>query len=318
MKSLKYIIAASLALAACQEKPVQPDYVNNEPKTEVAKTLIEKTDMIAALYSDSETVITDGLTMTALSYLGMDGCPMRIWFLRADLSKPNLCLDQVYAGDVFQSAGSKLTEMAKKADSPDHFVWAATNSDFGSEAQKGPQGIFHHEGKCYKSTFNVLASSPNRPRCFFYMTPDKKIRMADKADYEKVVSENPDIVEAGSGGPLLIIDGVSQNIPSQKDGLTDRHPRTCMGVEKNGTTVWMMVADGRRYTWSNGLYYNDMCKIMSALGCHNMMNLDGGGSSEMIVRASKDKNEYNVINWTNDNGGEERTLYTGILFVTKK
>ena len=116
MKSLKYIIAASLALAACQEKPVQPDYVSNEPKTEVAKTLIEKTDMIAALYSDSETVITDGLTMTALSYLGMDGCPMRIWFLRADLSKPNLCLDQVYAGDVFQSAGSKLTEMAKKAD----------------------------------------------------------------------------------------------------------------------------------------------------------------------------------------------------------
>lgn len=114
MKSLKYIIAASLALAACQEKPVQPDYVSNEPKTEVAKTLIEKTDMIAALYSDSETVITDGLTMTALSYLGMDGCPMRIWFLRADLSKPNLCLDQVYAGDVFQSAGSKLTEMAKK------------------------------------------------------------------------------------------------------------------------------------------------------------------------------------------------------------
>ena len=176
MKSLKYIIAASLALAACQEKPVQPDYVSNEPKTEVAKTLIEKTDMIAALYSDSETVITDGLTMTALSYLGMDGCPMRIWFLRADLSKPNLCLDQVYAGDVFQSAGSKLTEMAKKADSPDHFVWAATNSDFGSDAQKGPQGIFHHEGKCYKNTFNEL---PDRPRCFFYMTPDKKIRMAD-------------------------------------------------------------------------------------------------------------------------------------------
>ena len=95
MKSLKYIIAASLALAACQEKPVQPDYVSNEPKTEVAKTLIEKTDMIAALYSDSETVITDGLTMTALSYLGMDGCPMRIWFLRADLSKPNLCLDEM-------------------------------------------------------------------------------------------------------------------------------------------------------------------------------------------------------------------------------
>ena len=49
-----------------------------------------------------------------------------------------------------------------------------------------------------------------------------------------------------------------------------------------------------------------------------MMNLDGGGSSEMIVRASKDQNEYNMINWPSDNGGQERTIYTGILFVTKK
>ena len=130
MKLLKYIIAASLAFAACQEKSIQPDYVNNEPKTEVAKTLIEKTDMIAALYSDSETVITDGLTMTALDYLGMDGCPMRIWLLKADLTKPNLCLEQAYAGDVFQSVGSTLTEMAKKEDRANHFVWAATNSDF--------------------------------------------------------------------------------------------------------------------------------------------------------------------------------------------
>ena len=100
MKSLKYIIAASLALAACQEKSIQPDYVNNEPKTEVGKVLLEKTNIIASLYSDSETVITDGLTMTSLSYLGMDGCPMRIWFLKADLTKPNLCLDQAYAGDL--------------------------------------------------------------------------------------------------------------------------------------------------------------------------------------------------------------------------
>ena len=64
MKSLKYIIAASLALAACQEKSVQPDYVNNEPKTEVGRALLERTNVIGALYSDSETVITDGLTLT--------------------------------------------------------------------------------------------------------------------------------------------------------------------------------------------------------------------------------------------------------------
>lgn len=311
-------VAAAILMVSCQENEVQPEYVGNEAKTAVGKALVEKTTQIASLYSDEETVITEGLTLTAVSYLGMDGCPMRIWFLKAELSNDNICLDQMWAGEGFRTTGSALTDMAKKEDSENHFVWAATNSDFGSDAQKGPQGIFHHNGKCYKGTFNVLTSSPERPRCFFYMTPDKKVRMADQADYDDVVANVPDIVEAGAGGPLLISNGVVQNIPYQVDGLSDRHPRTCIGVGKDGTTVWVMLADGRRYTWSNGLQFPAMCEIMSAVGCHDLMNLDGGGSSEMIVRAAKDSKDFKVINWTNDNGGEERILYTGIQFVTKK
>lgn len=319
MKSIKYtlIALAVLALAGCQKKAIQPEYTKGEATTTVGKALMEKTDLIATLHEDTETVITDGLTLTFVNYLGADGCPMRMWFLRADLAKSNITLDQMWAGESFQSCGSKLTEMAIKEDKPDHFVWAVTNSDFGSDAQQGPQGIFHHKGYCYKSTFNVLSSDPERPRCFFYMTKDETVAMADQADYKDVVKNVPDIVEAGAGGPLLISNGVVQTITHTGD-LTDRHPRTCMGVEKGGKVVWLMVADGRRYTWSNGLQYPAMCSIMSAIGCHDLMNLDGGGSSEMAIRTSPSEQKFKVLNWPNDNGGEERTLYTGIQIVTTK
>ena len=318
MKKLTYIISAlalASALTGCQEKAIQPEYVKGEAKTEIGKALLEDTDLVGSLFEDTENIITDGLTYTFVHYLGNDGAPMRIWFLKADLTKSNISLDQTWAGETFENGVEPMSVMLARVDNDNNYIWAATNSDFGT--QRGPQGIFHHEGICYKNSFNVLSTNPDRPRCFWYMTEEKVVDMADQADYS-TIAESGVIYEASAGGPLLIDHGVIINIPEQSDGLTDRHPRTAMGVDKNGTTIWLMVADGRRYTWSNGLQYPAMCSIMQAIGCHSMMNLDGGGSSEMLVKNASAESKYKVLNWTNDNGGEERDLATCIYFATKK
>jgi len=320
MRKLLYIVSLmtlASVFAGCEKAPIQPPYVSSEAKTAVGKALVEKADVIGCLYSDEEKTITDGLTYTFVHYLGKDGAPMRIWFLKAETAKANISFDQTWAGENFQTRMEPLSEMIARVDSAQNYVWAAINSDFGSDAQKGPQGIFHHKGVCYKSTFNVLSTNPDRPRCFWYMKPDGTIDMADQSDY-KAIAASETIVEASAGGPLLIDHGVIVNIPTpQADGLTDRHPRTALGVEDDGTTLWMMVADGRRYTWSNGLQYPAMCSIMQALGCYNMMNLDGGGSSEMLVKSAEPSKKYDIINWLNDGGGVERSLATGLYVATK-
>lgn len=320
MKSIKYIVSL-LALSAvaigCEEKPIQPPYESQEPTTEVGKAIMEKTDIIGCLYSDEQKTITEGLTLTHLHYLGADGAPMRIWFIKAETAKANISFNQTWGGEAFQSEMEPLSKMIGRIDTEQNYVWAAINSDFGSDAQRGPQGIFHHNGICYKNTFNVLSTNPSRPRCFWYMTEDGKIDMADQSDYE-AISKSVSIVEASAGSPLLLDHGVTINIPEQADGLTDRHPRTAFGVEEDGTTLWMMVADGRRYTWSNGLQYPDMSRLMQAVGCYSMMNLDGGGSSEMIVKSSDSASKYQILNWTNDNGGTERNLATCLYISTTK
>ena len=60
-----------------------------------------------------------------------------------------------------------------------------------------------------------------------------------------------------------------------------RAPRTAIGVKKDGN-ILLMVVDGRR-TASQGATLTELAKLMQDYGAYNAMNLDGGGSSEMVV-----------------------------------
>lgn len=318
MKKFNIIFSALLlvALASCNKnQPVQPEYTKGTATTTVGKALMENTDLVASMFSDTQKTITSGLDLYGVHFLGSDGKAVRMWFLRADLKNPNISLDQTWAGDGFGSTKQVLTQIASEKTTDENFIWAATNADFFSNTT--PQGVFIHEQMDFKTEFD---ETPVRPRCFFYTFKNEE----DKTRFcIKDASEWEDIYytiwmdEAAGGGPLLVKDGFVLDVPAQSDGLTDRNPRTCIGVEKDSTTVWVMVADGRRYTWSNGLQFPEASKIMKAVGCQNVMNLDGGGSSEMIIRADE-TNKFNVVNWPADNAGTERELCSCIYFATKQ
>ena len=62
---------------------------------------------------------------------------------------------------------------------------------------------------------------------------------------------------------------------------TQKHPRTLLGQKKDGTFV-LVVVDGRA-TSNAGVTAQQSAEIMSDLGCYNAVNLDGGGSSTMVV-----------------------------------
>lgn len=89
------------------------------------------------------------------------------------------------------------------------------------------------------------------------------------------------------GGPRLITEG---QFPASWVGLesfTDghnlgRHPRTAVGISKDSTRIWFMVVDGRQ-TASRGATMEETARIMFNLGAWNAVNLDGGGSSTLII-----------------------------------
>ena len=64
--------------------------------------------------------------------------------------------------------------------------------------------------------------------------------------------------------------------------VASRHPRTLAGVKSDGT-VLLVTVDGRRPGWSAGVTLPEAARMMRALGARNALNLDGGGSTGMVV-----------------------------------
>lgn len=115
-------------------------------------------------------------------------------------------------------------------------------------------------------------------------------------------------VESATGYNRVIYEDVNQLPPY----IADRAPRTCVGMRADGTLV-MMVIDGRQ--GGDDMYGADgteLAAIMNAYGCINAYNLDGGGSSTIVVR---DESGLVVLNTPSD--GRERNDGNCILIVTE-
>lgn len=69
------------------------------------------------------------------------------------------------------------------------------------------------------------------------------------------------------------------------EGLDDTtlHPRTAIGLNKNGRWLYILVVDGRQPFYSKGATFQELAEILKDFGAFNAMALDGGGSSTMVI-----------------------------------
>ena len=87
------------------------------------------------------------------------------------------------------------------------------------------------------------------------------------------------------GGPLLLRDG-EIFIPVDEEvffgtSIPQVHPRTAAGITKNGDLILLLV-DGRQLV-SRGVDLPQLANILLDIGCKDAINLDGGGSSALVV-----------------------------------
>jgi hypothetical protein len=110
------------------------------------------------------------------------------------------------------------------------------------------------------------------------------------------------VLDAVGGAPLMIEDG---RILSQCNSGCGIQPRTGIGVRAGGR-ILMVVVDGRQPRWSVGPTLDEFSRIMRDLGAVFALNLDGGGSTEMVV-------EGEVVNRPSD--GRQRQISNAILVL---
>jgi exopolysaccharide biosynthesis protein len=89
---------------------------------------------------------------------------------------------------------------------------------------------------------------------------------------------------------------------------TERHPRTMIGVDREGD-IWLVTVDGRSPQISLGMTFAELQGLADRLRLTDVLNLDGGGSTTMVVRGA-------VVNHPSDPTGP-RKVSDALLVVPR-
>ena len=91
-------------------------------------------------------------------------------------------------------------------------------------------------------------------------------------------------LHAFSGSQRLLHDG--RLVAGEPSG--DLAPRTALGLARDGAELVLVVVDKGRVAglpgWRDVIDLHELARLMLELGCHDAVNLDGGGSSILIRR----------------------------------
>ena len=96
---------------------------------------------------------------------------------------------------------------------------------------------------------------------------------------------------AVGGGPVLLQNGeikITNNEERKFGGkaINDKHPRTAMGYTKDNKLI-ILVVQGRFPNIAEGASLTQEAQMLKDLGCIEALNLDGGGSSCLLVNGKE-------------------------------
>lgn len=318
MRVLLPIVAFVFVCASCLEQgppvgsPLMPpsDKTDVYPQTDVGRLLKNsyKAEKVIDILWDTTYNVTTGLDYYQFQLLTYDREKLDTYLLRVDPSK-DLELKVGVSKKTTSSSWHKqvLTKMAAEMSTSSHPVYAMVNGDFcDNRTPIRPRGPVHSEGEILAQGYSLDYSKPayykHQGVSYLGVTFDGQMTIGPTADYESAKST---LKECTGGGLILVKDFEIQG--GLVEWNTDRDPRTAVGYTSDNI-VWILAVDGR-HKGTEGMSYEEMASIFHGLGCKDAVNLDGGGSTEMVLRHPY-SGKIIICNWPSDptdgEGGVER------------
>lgn len=136
----------------------------------------------------------------------------------------------------------------------------------------------------------VLAIGNSLP--YQSIEPGNTISFHQTIRQHKALNQGYDITKAffHTAGPTLMIEGVPVYRQAAEQiheaFFTTKHPRTGIGISQDRKTLWLCTVDGRQPTISDGFTLAELTSFLKYLGAHHAYNLDGGGSTTMVIDAT--------------------------------
>lgn len=219
-------------------------------------------------------------------YLWSPRGPWAVHVLEVDLARCELGLDVVGAPRQAGKAGghAPVTLLAASGEDAGEGVLAAVNGDFFTP-EGAPLGPEVAEGRL--RTFRARPVLSWRPgggpwigrassRGDSALSVGWFLSRRDSVAGE-VIGGYPELLDRGRRVGDLLVEG-------NPGFAAQRHPRTAVGWDPARERFWFVVVDGRQGEHSLGMSLPELAGLFEALGAPEALNLDGGGSSVMVVR----------------------------------
>lgn len=320
MRKIYSIIAMAMAVfaASCQKLPTGPEDFPDTPyraRTEVGK-MLENCASVGRIYADSSFVIAMGVEETDVHLQTSEAKVEHVFILRVDLTNSHVKMKvgMPYDQDVYSNAeGTNFqrqtpSDMIEYTDRPGHRVAAAVNADFWDTSNGAIRGPLHRSGNILKDTFIYSSSLTDQAISFFGFDYDGCPVIRDRDEYQEM---KDDLRDCTGSGVMVLKDG---KVPGDFSAYSpNRHPRNVVGYTPDNKYLYFMIVDGRTPLWSDGMLYWEMGEIMKSLGCSWAVNLDGGGSAQIVIRHPF-ADIYQLRNRASD--GAERAVVNTWMAIT--
>lgn len=138
----------------------------------------------------------------------------------------------------------------------------------------------------------------------------ENFKVGDRVKLQLETTPNLENIKfAIGGGSIILKDG---QVTNTNIDIPGNHPRTGIGISKNGNELILATIDGRDTSYV-GVSQEVFGNILKELGAYNAINLDGGGSTTMAIR-TLDSESSKVVNKPSEN--VERKVVNGIGVFT--
>lgn len=138
-------------------------------------------------------------------------------------------------------------------------------------------------GEAISNGYRYSPPEPNRPVLCFSPQNRVQILKSDKC---------PEGTAHGVAGDQLLVDSaqaIDNNLADDKP-----YPRVAAAVNREGTKLWLIAVDGKQPLYSEGITIAELRKIVMDLGVYAALNLDGGGSTTLVMSTNQGSRVLNA------------------------
>ena len=205
--------------------------------------------------------------------------PLVVHVLKVDLGQPGV---RVVATPSTPTEGHSQKARTTSEFLQEFCVQVAINASFFEPWHAhGPLDYYPHAGNgCSPTGLTVAGGQPYAPPRDGY-----SVFWVDGAGRPGIGQPGGPVATAVSCTPQIVREG--QALPNLTQIQGDRlHPRTAIGYDRSRRTLILVVVDGRQGGYSEGVTLGELANLMVEAGAWDAMNLDGGGSSTMVVEGA--------------------------------